>query len=266
MGKTAFGLFDGFSGRVGNVIGYSWRGRMCVRSMPSHYNDARTPEQLQQRALFKYVVGFAAKARRILKLGLHTVSLDAQMTESNYFMRINKRCFSVASAAQPDTQVDYENLIFADGPVAPVAFDAPQMLDETTLQIDFEKNPLHRVARSEDLVYVVAYCPDLGDFDLSDPVYRRRNKLEFSLNEFWSGHEIHLWGFVVDSAGRASQSQYIGHVVLGVTDNDHVTDMEDSESLTQQRLYNHTVLTKQKASNNKNVDTILPDYHHTPPD
>ncbi len=218
MGKTSFGFFDGFSGQVGNVIGYRWRGRMCVRSMPSHYNDARTPEQLQQRALFKYVVGFAAKARRVLKLGLHVVSLDAQMTESNYFMRINKRCFSVVSAAQPDsqvdTQVDYENLIFADGPVAPVAFDAPQMLDETTLQIDFEKNPLHRVARSEDLVYVVAYCPDLGDFDLSDPVYRRRNKLEFSFNEFWSGHEIHLWGFVVDPAGRASISQYIGRVIL----------------------------------------------------
>ena len=237
MGKTDFGFMAGFSGRLGNLIGYRWRGRLCVRTMPSHYRDARTPEQLQQRALFKAVVRFAAKARQVLKKGMNAVSLDAQMTESNYFMRVNKRCFALAAGTQSprlrndeadstglageettsqgELIVDYENLLLADGPVAPVAFYEPQMVDETTLSVDFEKNPLHRAVKWEDLVYLVAYCPELGDFDISAPVYRRSNRLTMSLNPYWVGREVHLWGFVVDGKGRASQSQYLGGGILG---------------------------------------------------
>ena len=240
MGKSDYGFMSGFSGRLGNLIGYRWRGRMCIRTMPSHYRDARTPEQLQQRALFKAVVRFASRARQVLKKGMNAVSLDAQMTESNYFMRVNKRCFALAAgtpsprlrndeadstgpageapAYQGELQVDYENLLLADGPVAPVAFYEPQMLDEATLSVDFEKNPLHRVVKWEDLVYVAAYCPELGDFDISTPVYRRSNRLTMSLNPYWTGREVHLWGFVVDSQGRASQSQYLGCIVPDQTD------------------------------------------------
>ena len=227
MGKTDFGFMAGFSGHLGNLIGYRWRGRMCVRTMPSHYRDARTPEQLRQRALFKAVVRFAAKARQVLKKGMNAVSLDAQMTESNYFMRVNKRCFALADGTQDELQVDYENLLLADGPVAPVAFYEPQMLDETTLSVDFEKNPLHRAVKWEDLVYLVAYCPELGDFDISAPVYRRSNRLTMSLNPYWVGREVHLWGFVVDGNGRASQSQYLGGGILG-------SEEADSQSPNQQ--------------------------------
>ena len=236
MGKTNHGFLDGFSGRLGNVVGYQWRGRMCVRSMPSRYRDAQTPEQLQQRTLFKEIVRFAARARKVLKLGLRNASLNVQMTESNYFMRINKGCFALQAGAQASSlqddalagetpacqsslSVDYENLMLADGPVAPVAFGVPQMIDETTLSIGFEKNPLHRTVHPDDLVYLVAYCHELGDFDLSAPVYRRSNRLTMSLNEYWAGRELHLWGFVVDRNGRASQSQYVGNG-SGEPDND----------------------------------------------
>ena len=230
MGKTDFGFMAGFSGRLGNLIGYRWRGRMCVRTMPSHYRDARTPEQLQQRALFKAVVRFAAKARQVLKKGMNAVSLDAQMTESNYFMRVNKRCFALAAGTQDELQVDYENLLLADGPVAPVAFYEPQMVDETTLSVDFEKNPLHRAVKWEDLVYLVAYCPELGDFDISAPVYRRSNRLTMSLNPYWAGREVHLWGFVVDGKGRASQSQYLGGGILDASQWE-TADMQPDEQL-----------------------------------
>ena len=230
MGKTDFGFMAGFSGRLGNLIGYRWRGRMCVRTMPSHYRDARTPEQLQQRALFKAVVRFAARARQVLKKGMNAVSLDAQMTESNYFMRVNKRCFALADGTQDELQVDYENILLADGPVAPVAFYEPQMLDETTLSVDFEKNPLHRAVKWEDLVYLVAYCPELGDFDISAPVYRRSNRLTMSLNPYWVGREVHLWGFVVDGKGRASQSQYLGGGILDASQWE-TADMQPDEQL-----------------------------------
>ena len=93
MAKSNDLFSGGFSGRMGNVIGYMWRGKACVRSMPTHYRDARSEMQLQQRELFRQTIRFASRAQRVLRLGLKMPSLDAHVTEYNYFMRINKRCF-----------------------------------------------------------------------------------------------------------------------------------------------------------------------------
>lgn len=202
------------SGRVGTVVTYQWRGKWCVRSLPSQYTDAQTDAQLSQRRWFKLAVGFASRARQVIVVGLRQSSLKAQMTEYNYFMRINRQCMSVDDNGR--LSVDYENLILSEGPVAPVAFDAPQIVDDTTISIGFDKNPLRKVAKPNDSVFLVAYCPSLDQFDISAPAYRRYGSLEMRFLDGWSGREVHLWGFVKDQQGRCSQSLYVGCGVLSV--------------------------------------------------
>lgn len=252
----------GFSGRIGNVIGYEWRGRMCVRSMPAHYNDAQSERQLAQRALFKATVGFAARARSVVQTGLRKASIDARMLETNYFMRINKRCFSIADGS---LVVDYESLILADGPVAPVAFSEPALLDDTTIQVDFEKNPLQRVAKQEDVVYLVAYCPEVNTFYMSAGNYRYKCFAELQLPDLWAGKEVHLWGFVVDKAGRASLSQYLGNVLLNLEEYEATLDNRAGEAIDLQEdaAKNHPIADKpQGFVRAASVATV----RHTPPD
>lgn len=211
MGKQQDGFNGSFSGRLGNVVGYSWRGQWCVRSLPATFHDARTERQLEQRGLFADMVRFAGRAKRVLSISMRVVARNEHITESNYFVRLNKGCFSRADGV---LTVDYGALRFSDGPVAPVAFDEPQLLDDTTISISFEKNPEHRNCSQDDEVRLVAYCPELDAFDFSDGIMRRSKRLTMSLNDGWVGKEVHLWGFVVDRAGRASQSTYIGSGVL----------------------------------------------------
>ena len=218
MSKMSGALTAGYQGKLGNSIGYMWRGKWCMRSMPSQYNDAHTEQQVAQRGKFKLAVGLASKALRVLKVGLRAESMKHNLTESNYFFRINKDCLTLIDN---DLSIDYESLQLSDGPVAPVAFNVPQLIDDTTISIDFEKNPLHRVTNVDDMVYLVAYCPDLKIFVLSVPNYRRSCHIEMSLHPYWAGHEVHLWGFVTDNAGRASRSQYIGSGVLSMDNGDN---------------------------------------------
>ena len=220
MGKQQDGIGGGFSGRLGNVVGYNWRGRWCVRSLPADFKDARTDAQLRQRQLFREMVRFAGRAKRILALGLEAASRNAGVTPGNYFIRLNKQCFALQDG---ELAVDLPELRLSDGPVAPVAFDAPQLLDDATISVDFEKNPLHRNCSQDDEVYLVAYCPEYKDFDFSNATARRRQQVVLQLNEAWVGKEVHLWGFVVDRAGRASQSLYIGSGILG----DFPTEQEE---------------------------------------
>ena len=83
-------------------------------------------------------------------------------------------------------------------------------VESNTVTIPFEKNPLHMRANADDEVYLLALCPDLDDHQLSAPAYRRRKSVSITLPDEWHGHEVHLYGFVRDYAGRASASTYIG--------------------------------------------------------
>ena len=207
MGKLSEDIWSGYSGRVGNVVGYNWRGKWCVRIRPAGFHDAKSDKQMEQRSLFRQTVAFAGRLKEALRIGLHRASLERGMTECNYFMKINKGRFSVEEGR---LKVDYENLVISEGPVAPVAFLEPELVDECTLRIGFEKNPLHKVTHADDLVYVLLLCPGRDGVVLSTPVCRRDRGLEILLPEEWIGEEIHLWGFVVDNRGRCSMSDYIG--------------------------------------------------------
>lgn len=251
----------GFNGRIGNVIGYEWRGRMCVRTKPAHYNDAKTERQLAQRTLFKATVGFAARARSIVQVGLRKASIDARMLETNYFMRINKRCFSIVDNT---LSVDYESLLLADGPVAPVAFSMPTLIDDTTIHVDFEKNPLQRVAKQEDTVYLVAYCPEVNTFYMSAGNYRYKCFAELQLPDLWTDKEVHLWGFVVDKTGRAAMNQYLGQVVLNLEAFEAAMDDRTEEEVDLQEDAAHQRAETDKTPYGTDAGTKATQWHSPP--
>ncbi len=61
MGKIKAGILGGFSGRVGNVVGSSWKGIDVVKSMPLSVSNPRTTNQTNQRSKFAGVVNFASQ-------------------------------------------------------------------------------------------------------------------------------------------------------------------------------------------------------------
>ena len=94
MAKLEQGILGAFSGRVGTVVGYSWRGRACVRAYKRTVAYPNTPMQQAERDWFVSMVRFASTARQALLLGLREQAERHQMTEGNYFVMSNKRCFA----------------------------------------------------------------------------------------------------------------------------------------------------------------------------
>ena len=78
-------------GRVGNAVGYMWRGQWCVRALPREFHDAKSERQLEQRELFKASVGFAGRLKDILRIGFEQPALKVHKTVCNYFLMVNKR-------------------------------------------------------------------------------------------------------------------------------------------------------------------------------
>ena len=207
MAIVTNGFSGPFVGRLGPAVGYMWKQKCCVRVYRRHINYPNTAGQQEQRDWFVGMVRFASRAQAALKLGLRQRAAEAQMTEGNYFVMKNKQHFVRADGT---VSVDYSQLQLAAGSAADVWFKEPRFEEDETLVVDFEKNSLSLRASGDDKVYLYIYAPSLGRGILSAPVARRSKRLSVRLPEMWSGQEVHLYGFVVDREGRASNSTYIG--------------------------------------------------------
>ena len=236
------GYLGGFQGRMGPTVGYQWRGKWVVRTFSSHPRNPRTAAQQEHRMLFKQQVQLAGRLNWVLRETLDLVSMEHGMTPCNYFVMRNQEAFSTITTPSPlrgtppqegetgkaeqtpqslrDSspnlgeqtclKVEWGRLVLSEGPVAPVAFGAPEVREGTTLVIPFERNPLHVRADNYDRVYIYVYCPEIERGFFSAPVYRREQRLAVVLPEDFAGREVQVWGMVQDAAGRWSQTLYIG--------------------------------------------------------
>ncbi len=93
MAKLEQGILGPFRGKVGTVVGYTWRGMACVRAYRKEINYPNTEHQQAEREWFVSMVRFAARARQALLLGLRERAARDQMTEGNAFVKMNKHCF-----------------------------------------------------------------------------------------------------------------------------------------------------------------------------
>lgn len=89
MGKIKQGLLGGFSGKVGPVVGSSWKGIAVIKSMPLSVANPRTASQVNNRVGFAFVV---ALSKTILVAVLKPL-LDrfaVKMSGYNLFMQRNR--------------------------------------------------------------------------------------------------------------------------------------------------------------------------------
>ena len=206
MAKQTEGIVGGFQGRVGPVIGYRWRGRWVMRSCPSKVRDPKSKQQMQCRAQFKAEVRLASRLQPVLRRGMHWPSIEAGMTEGNWFVHVNKQCFGWADEA---LTVNYPTLLLADGTLAkPLFGDA--MRDRQCVEVSFAAAAEGVAASPDDEVLLAAWCPDRDEVTISKPVYRRDGNASIQLPERLGEAEVHLYGFARDVDGRCSQSEYIG--------------------------------------------------------
>ena len=217
MAKIEGNPFGGFRGRLGNLVGYRWKGLWCVRTRPAQVRNPRSEEQQRHRSMFAEEVRLAGRMSWALNIGMAAVADELNITPQNAFVKANQGAFSapegwmVEGGAQTGTTglvVDWSALIISAGPVAPIALGVPSIDGEGVLTVAFEKNPYHLRADGFDQVHLYVYCPAMNTGYLAAPVYRKERRVDVALPDGMAEHELHVYAFVTDSEGRASETCY----------------------------------------------------------
>ena len=100
MGKIKRGILGGFSGKVANVIGGSWKGIAYMRSQPLSVANPNTAGQVSQRGAFSQIV---IVAKILLSSVLKPLNdrFAQNMSGYNRFVQMSIAAFDVDGLATP---------------------------------------------------------------------------------------------------------------------------------------------------------------------
>ncbi len=74
MAKAERNFLGDFSGRLGPLVYYKWKGKPCVRTLPQNYTDTLTPERLAQRRRMILVNAFTQPFTSLVRITLEHLS------------------------------------------------------------------------------------------------------------------------------------------------------------------------------------------------
>ena len=149
------GILGGFSGKVGGVIGSSWKGIDTMRSQPSSVTNPRTNAQVANRSRFKSVSQLAAAMLTTIVKPLND-RFAQKMSGFNDFCQRNASAFNALGAFIP------ANLVLSKGKLSAPAELEQQLSIDSEIVATFSPALTGSFDAATDKVYAVVIGKD-GD-------------------------------------------------------------------------------------------------------
>ena len=136
MGKISQGVLGGFSGKVGNVVGGTWKGIDYMRIKPANVSNPRTEGQVDQRSKFSTVLRFLQPMTDFLRVGFKLYA--NKMTQFNAAMSYNLN--NAITGAYPNFTIDYANALVTRGNLTVAAGGAASSPSAGDVEVTWTNN------------------------------------------------------------------------------------------------------------------------------
>ena len=208
MALIPWGIEGPFSGKVGVLVGCICKKRAnYVRTRPLMYRDAKTEEQLRNRATMKTVMAFMSKAKEFAKLTLAPSAVG--MTTTNVATMLNYH--KVIVEGVEDVRMDYRGVRLSNGTMW--GLDSALLLREgEALRLRWLAEIENEYSGQMDWVHVFVYNEDRhAEVTMLEACRRGDKMLELRVPERWREERLHVYVAVSDANGKTfGNSQYFG--------------------------------------------------------
>jgi hypothetical protein len=210
MAKLSHGINGPFSGKVGTVVGYLWKGIPVMRGLPSERKKPFTPNELNQQAKFRLMNRFLRPVNGLLNVTF--AHLAVQMSAFNKAFSYNIK--NATKGFGPDLAIDYDMALLSRGDLPKVESSTVQLSSPGILQFTWSDNSGKGKARDNDKVFVAVFQEELGHWSTElNIATRNQGKCEINISIF-SGKPVHGFiGFISADGKDASDSLYLGPVM-----------------------------------------------------
>ena len=211
MGKIKQGILGGFSGKVGSVVGGSWKGINYMRGKATSIKNPQTLQQMKQRNKFALALSVLQPITAFVRVGFKRYA--HRKSEFNAAMSYTVKNAIVGT--YPDYEIDYSKLLVARGTLtgANSATATPQM---GKIRIAWGDNSGIGEAQPTDKSLAVAINPAKGEAAyLTDGAQRSVGSEDLIVSPFWSGDEVEVYlAFISENGKDVATSAYCGSVTV----------------------------------------------------
>ncbi len=210
MGRFIKGILGGFSGKVGNIVGGSWRGISYMRSLSERRNYTPTEKQVMQRARFAYAVGFLQPIHPVVRLGYRNQASKKSPINAALAHVIKK----VVEGEYPDYRINYASLEIAKG-LLPGPKNPALQLQDQTLTFTWSDGAAILKDYGDNQVVLLA----IGDgiypsYSIAEAV-RSDGQAALDVPDAPTGTVLHAYlAFVDANTNSVSNSYYVGQVSM----------------------------------------------------
>jgi hypothetical protein len=201
------GILGPFSGKVGAIVGATWKGKSIVRSKPQPSSKPPSPAQKLNMKQFQVTERFLNPMSEWIKT---SYSIDPpDQTKRNLATSYHKKNALVKTGN--NISIDYPKALISMGDLPGIDITAASITPENVLALSWVNNSAQGLASEEDVLLVVAYAPDIHQyFFSSDAATRQDSAVVLPLPDNFSGREVHCWaGFRNENTGETASSNYV---------------------------------------------------------
>lgn len=211
MGTISKGILGPFHGKVGTVIGSTWKGIPYIRSVSAKPRRPSTPGQLEQQAKFNLVVRFTAPMADLFRTTFSNFAdkMSGINCAQSYILK------NAIVGKYPNYSIDHRLVLVSRGDL-PIAHSAAANTIGDYVNFTWQPNAGLGRAKETDRAIMLACCPALRSalFSLAGP---ERQTGAGSLNvSLLRGNSVHTWlAFIsADKKAVVSDSVYTGEWVI----------------------------------------------------
>lgn len=209
------GILGGFNGKVGTVIGTTWKGRSVIRAIAQHVHNPRTEAQQAARARLALVSGFVSAVYTFVNEGFHTLADREAITSGNVAVRQNLA--QAVSGSGTSVTLDYSRALLSMGSLLNV--ETPSVTAAAaghSVNVSWTNNAgVDTDVLDDDQVLLCLYNPSrqASTYDMSSAT-RVDQAAVVTYPALWAGDTLYLY-LSTQSAdkSRISNSVMVGSVV-----------------------------------------------------
>jgi len=212
MAKLSKGIFGPVSGRIGSVVGATWKSIAYLRSMPrkKKQKTVRTPAQIANQMKFKFVTEWLVPFYPYVSNGFR--HLAQEKTEINAAFSLNYK--QAVKGKYPDVNISYPDVVLSKGNLPGLMEAEVSRNEPDVILLTWEKNEeLYQVSFNDQLMLVL-YSPELKIADgFIGGVKRASQKCTFKMNPKLANKALEVYVSTYTLNGKlVSDSIYLGRI------------------------------------------------------
>ncbi|MBC7534464.1 MAG: hypothetical protein H7258_02075 [Ferruginibacter sp.] len=211
MGKYIKGILGSFQGKVGTVIGSSWKGIEYMRSRGKKSSKPPTQAQLIQQAKFTLLVRFVTTIGRLLTVTFKDSAI--RMTGVNSAFAYNYD--NAITGSYPAFSLDYSKVLVSKGQLHNAINPVVTTAGNGILKADWDYEAGVAMSNATDNCIVVVYCPELNQSVYKMAAGERSTRTAQINVANFNGRSVETWiAFITSDKIDVSSSFHTGRFLV----------------------------------------------------